>query len=852
MQKILLSDATNSFDLQNSPETDEVRKYLTVETPEGLEVERIQIQRSRRVPIRWDHLIGQGKPFAFATVNDGRPFGHLKRYMQRLWFGPDQFGTNPFRDLTIDEVQAIQGGVSKPANFSGVSVNLQNPTNGYNIVHALHAREGLSIELNDFDTPASFNDLWEKVDFITDDTEQSTYVEILDLAPLKLIPELEAIETAAAAAGKLSSNADDLIDSAASSVSQSSDIDTLLNTDRRLRGPQSAWNLRVQELARLAGSLGFSFNALFELSLDFYYSASWQVKINRPRIRSKVVEVSVAGDRIIEYEFEVPRLCSFQRTRVPVQTPGGIGYSSWGVPGENEYQFQRVGAEYLTQFDCRWEDAVYEDYRRWTDTNWLPLYDDDESGESIALKYMKCEASHPAATCMRTPRIFIQEVNSIVASPPKVVLGELVATVNLAPGEERELTFETRTTKETERTQNATSSLELGNETSREFTSEFERELRRSSESVSRSNWNAKASGGFFGVRASAGGGGSRSSSRKDFDKSLKKTIGRTAQKVTRNTKRELSNSASVRTTTSTQETVSVKIRNVNEGRTFNLAFYNLLNKRDFSLKLDEIRFLLDPGVQAIEGLPHTLPREFGIGQLDDLLDSVDMSAMPVGNPQPNAHTRLKRDLSLSIITALEDYTSAEDPPITVPDLATAKELLEDDTEPLENGLRAFRSSLARIVYNEVSETLEENVVVGSPGLYADSIIGARSATEPYAEWMRLKEVETKEAQVEKDLGMARAFNASASRAGNLAPFNVNPTALSDQRLRLQFTAQPSLGDWKLLVDGNLEKTFTIEEGMTTIEIDFAEPQDWLGAQGVNYARIQKVDGNEEVAFFVV
>ena len=221
------------------------------------------------------------------------------------------------------------------------------------------------------------------------------------------------------------------------------------------------------------------------------------------------------------------------------------------------------------------------------------------------------------------------------------------------------------------------------------------------------------------------------------------------------------------------------------------------------------------------------------------------MIVRPVGPTDlANSDWTYKRGFLLAYVNTLLEYdtTGGGDSSSTITIEGLGTDVLNairsaNSIASLKQAISLFSDRLKALKYEETPaiEPLKQ-VVTGTAGLYVDSFVGARPGTEPYVDWMRLTEVQDREANVEVQLAKARQINASSLPSSSRLPdAKVSATAVNLRTLRLRFTGDIPNGEWDIVVDGSLTQEILDSDGQDQYDIEYAQDQIWLTASEINY-----------------
>ncbi len=449
----------------------------------------------------------------------------------------------------------------------------------------------------------------------------------------------------------------------------------------------------------------------------------------------------------------------------------------------------------------------------------FPIMDDDGnySGEVIkAVKNPKQSMAKP-----HLPIIKFIETYQIEIGWQGYGLSELNHTINLFPGEIKELVVEKKTSitkkQETSRTegqevkQHVTSSFEdnLQNEFSEQDKSEAKDESKqktdastsgesnqsRTSESSRDFSASASVSGSFWGVKASASA--SASSKRKNTSASstkrafsmaqsreglrasnqskdvLKKNVSNSIKKVandtSRNNKVEFSSVSSEEFQEDIANKETIKLENPNIGRTVNYNFFQVQNHFGTTLKLTDVKIMINSGQEIIEGTGIQDMRVFELEEFGKIYANSVQTDHEIVVSSIIARQVFKHYANfLPGITSgngalhIDEHTTID--PELIKILMYSSEELESatDKQALLEKIKDGLESLKAVPFSFKEQLVQEKttLAVNAGAYHMEANVGLLPATENYLEERRVIERKMQEAEVEhlKARTAAQAF----------------------------------------------------------------------------------------------
>ncbi len=517
-----------------------------------------------------------------------------------------------------------------------------------------------------------------------------------------------------------------------------------------------------------------------------------------------------------------------------------------------------------------------EDFRRRC-VVMLPVYEDSMLGDRLVSKYSVFKRPLPGILPTILPRLAVEESLSYRTAWKETRLGELVSSINLAPGEERTVTMTKVFEQETAVTRSSTSIFDITRSESTDLASEMENMTRQEGERTSNLQFSAKASGsyGFASAEASASGGTTHSL--KDVSQAIGKVAKKAAKSVSQQNREEVSSTSTSRTKITNTDETTATITNINQGRSLNLMFYRLSNKFTGGLFLEGLQFDVISGVELIAGSGVLGSKSYSLEDLPGLMAEFRGARLPfdIAPERQDAYENRVLDAIESLIG--QEYL--ELPPAPAPKARTAAAPVQQEVAATSVQLVRLAAPAARMAVTlgasapkavqkhkaadrlaRLTEALRgaeflsdkpmvpQELLIAAPGFYLDSVVGVRASTEPYSEEMRAQEVRMRAAEVflKESEGIyqraqaARLLQANGSDDGNFLT-NVVPNY---KRKNLQLSLKQPLppGDWYLRFDGR-QKGRVPKRAIGTDNVSQTWPsiQEWLKAEDLT-SRIELFD----------
>jgi hypothetical protein len=441
----------------------------------------------------------------------------------------------------------------------------------------------------------------------------------------------------------------------------------------------------------------------------------------------------------------------------------------------------------------------------------VPQYDYLISNKSYYLGAFIFKFPLPGIIPTSYPLVGIREELSYRLAWVGTELGQLVSTINLAPGETRTITVSSKFKQTTAQTASFKSINDVNTSDSFDLATEFQKEA--SQEFNRNDTFQASASGGY-GVgpfSASASASGSRSTNLKTFSKEMSRVAKKTSQSINRKISQEITSSSAVTTEVSQETSKSILITNINKGSTLNLLFYQVNNKYKAATYLTNLEIQISSTKELIAGSGIYETYSFRTNELStgvfeklhpDILPGINPDQPATACPTPLEIPDLdisyegedewcyywRRLLHILTQTLDEEYAnknpnSAKVIRIEQSDVfdRIAKKIINANgglakifkkdyisemegefiTAPnlmkiLEGNLSVcdyfslVNAALKNIEILDEQPVTEADILIASGGLYVDSMVGVIPATEAYSENMRHLETLRVEAEIEK------------------------------------------------------------------------------------------------------
>ncbi|WP_213290549.1 hypothetical protein [Bradyrhizobium sp. sGM-13] len=600
--------------------------FLTLQGPKDTDAETLlRFTRTRLVPLEWSDIL---QPKAGSNG-----FEYLRSYLHRAWkLRPEEFDAAKLGlFITVGAAPGLEVKVTHPSGREYVAI-LKDPAQASHVL----------------DDEASYDAFWAtgllKLQL---DPAISPSVEELDLSAPVIINEYNELVAAETLAKTFSEKADEFVStSIGPQLLEGDEIERVSSRFLRMKAPYEQVKVAKLRLKDRAADLGYVLplvqerrplpgggDAVLEpgkLYREYVRLFTWTTTHER------IVFDRIFPRRVVDTTIHVELGRDYYQV-MPDYDPW-IERRDQLFRNENltSYIFQRNGSEFVTRngetLSAIAKRCDLDEQFRLACAIWIPVYEQKLTKGEVLTKYLIYKRPLPGIKPIDFPQVFIREELAYKSHWKHPEIGELLNSLNLAPGEERTITIERSYSREAEERKTATSLLDVSETESLDLATEIENEAKRSEDTSRSSNWDVSAGGSFFGglFSASGGAGGSSTTTTSEFARNVQKLARRASNSLTRRTRQEVSTSSSVRTNILSREVTTIKVNNINDGRTLNLLFYQLFNVYECGLYLEDLELVIVPPIEVVDGSNVTLPVRAKFSEIEKALDLADWRRLPI------------------------------------------------------------------------------------------------------------------------------------------------------------------------------------------------------------------------------
>ncbi|MET3539284.1 transcriptional regulator [Chryseobacterium limigenitum] len=410
------------------------------------------------------------------------------------------------------------------------------------------------------------------------------------------------------------------------------------------------------------------------------------------------------------------------------------------------------------------------------------------------------------------PVISIRERLSYRIAWKGAELGQMAASINLAPGETRQITLSSSFTQNTNNTYSSKTTSDVSLSNSFDLSTEFQNEASR--EMSKTDSFEAEVSGSYGGF-VSGGASGSTTTNLKTFSREMSKIAKKTSSNLNKKFTSEINQTSSMSISVEEKNSRSSTISNINQGSTLNLFIYQINNRFSSGLFLDDLEFSIKSNREIIS--QSGIYEDFNVSfqKIEDLLDflykelcdilnkkideerkyiifnkicnsinevlSIDYLEKKYDSHETDLTKKTSNILSLSNkINDFIDDSNFLDILKRIElrkknkydkDSKTIKEEEIQDKVELENRIRKLKGILLSKEIQDTNLLKDEMFTINSGAFYIDSMIGLNPATEPYADKMRVLEQERVKSVIENQKAINKEIKTKTKLLEKDIPF---------------------------------------------------------------------------------
>jgi hypothetical protein len=447
----------------------------------------------------------------------------------------------------------------------------------------------------------------------------------------------------------------------------------------------------------------------------------------------------------------------------------------------------------------------------------MPVYKQNLFGEDVIAGYHVIRRPTRGRSIVGLPEFFFEEQIAYKLRWLGMELGELLSSINLLPGEVRDISIKTTRSSLREDELKTNQSFETDSSTSFDTVSSVENEFQRENTSEKSKSWSVKASGSYGGFSAGGSSSGMSKQTARQFAKSLNKLTTQAISKMRKTSRSEVVARELSREEMESVSSSSGQISNPNIGRTLNVNYFAVNNIFVSSTYLDDIGFTYISPFELIDGTDIREVRTFSKEELPEFLNSVqeDMTRMlmlglhfkPTVGGAGAARNEVQqmaeekaaefvKTLEGDFLAAFQDYSTKQaETGVEAENAAVSAFSVKYDGKPVRAIDTAKDKNLQKMIDQLVAtgEPIEPDIVISpSAAVYSDATIGATEGLESYAVDMRKLEVEKQLAEIVTQMTTAKVD----SKATVQIHHNVSHNKTGADLLTIQIGGSIMPGKW--------------------------------------------------------
>lgn len=486
----------------------------------------------------------------------------------------------------------------------------------------------------------------------------------------------------------------------------------------------------------------------------------------------------------------------------------------------------------------------------------MPVYRQSLFGEDVIAGYHLIHNPKRGRRIVGMPEFYLEEQISYKLRWLGMELGELLSSINLLPGEVRDISIKTTRSSLREEELKSTQNFEAETSNSYDTVSSVENEFQRENTSEKTKSWSVKASGSYGAFSAGGSASGTSKKTARQFAKSLNKLTTQAISKMRKSSRSEIVARELSREELESVSSSSGQVSNPNVGRTMNVNYFAINNVFASATYLEDIGFSYISPFELIDGTDIREVRTFSKEELPEFLDSVaaDIArmiemglefspetvtddALPTRAEMRAKAGELAKDfiekLKQDILATIKDYSSEVVPQEEAMEIQPVEAFMVKDAEA---EMRVFnpaedvnlKATIKKLV--ATGHPIEPDLVISpSAAVYADASTGATEGLETYAVDMRKLEVEKQLADVISSMTERDAKPDTSIRTHH----NVSHSKTGDAELTIEVGGIVQPGTWSYRIGASIIGTFEITEGVSryTLDLSATAPSDAMIAQ---------------------
>lgn len=768
---------------------------------------------------------------------------------------------------------------------------------------AVDAKPGKTIDLQSFSTDAKYAAFWGDVlrfrvpyggeAEAIPAWRTMTSVEILDLTADLILTRYRQLSSARTLASELSEAAGNLLAVPEGAGLDIDGVGNLFSQYLAMTDPEEEVNKRLRELQQAAKDRGYIL-AIADGTSVSPIGGGTPIILNAGEMLQRVrhtADIAIGYNPITVELLSLPKFLDEGLSQVALTYSQDVSTDTTDInlkvsgdealmsEAESRLRSQRYRSFIFDITDNQYKTAQGElledllaqcekdDFFRRSCAVWIPLYKQSLAKQRRKSAYMIIRGPLPGVAPCRMPQLFVDEEAALELSWTGTKLGELAASIALAPGEERNITLEQTVSRSREDTFSDDQVLESDQSFSSEYATEVEREARNTVNFSTSTNWSASAEGSasffdVFSASGSASGGQTWTKTAEDFYRSLAKTGSKSASNLSNKSRREVSTSGTTRIEEQRIEKTSMAITNINDGRSLSILLYRVANIYQQTPLVRDLRLISIPAVPMIEGILLRWAKIYGRSEVDKALEALELPELLFTRTMTNYKSLARYwDEWISSINALilTDYEAkaAATSPAAILQAFTRTKITgapSNDENVVAGRVKELKEVLSKITKPKSSNL--DTVEIATPALFADCVVGAMKGTEPYSEAMRVREIRDRDAQVALTMSGALLQTSQARRLGQGALNEVLEIKRGADLKSIELTMKipPTLGTWALYVDGVLAGTSNVTSTISAslrIPFTFTAAQPWITTDNSNIGLVIHQTTNETAIFLV-